>query len=78
MSFGAGIQVTVLGEMREIEVYIMKTQQADGVDAHSLAVDPLFLDPENGNFRFKSGSPALEMGIVPIDLARVGLRSTKL
>ena len=38
----------------------------------------MFIDPENGDFRFKSGSPALEMGIVPIDLTKVGLRSTKL
>ena len=56
----------------------MKKQQGDGVDAHSLAVDPLFLDPENGDFSLKPGSPALEMGIVPIDFANVGLRSTKL
>ena len=76
MSFGAGIQVTVLGEMREIEVYTMKKQQGDGVDVHSLVVDPLFVDPENGDFSFKLGSPALEMGIVPIDFAKVGLRST--
>ena len=51
--------------------------QRDGVDANSRAVDPLFVDPENGDFRFKPGSPALEMGIVPIDLSKVGLRTTK-
>ena len=78
MSFEVGIQVTFLGEMREIEVYTMKKQQGDGVDAHSLAVDPLFVDPENGDFSFKPGSPALKLGIVPIDFAKVGLRSTKL
>jgi hypothetical protein len=41
----------------------------------SLAVDPLFVDPENGDFRFKPGSPALKMGIVPIDLSEIGLRN---
>jgi len=51
--------------------------QRSGVDAHSQAVDPLFVDPENGDFRFKPGSPALELGIVPIDLSKVGLRSDK-
>ena len=47
-------------------------------NSHLQDVDPMFIDPENGDFRFKPGSPALEMGIVPIDLTKVGLRSTKL
>ena len=45
-----------------------------GVDANSLAADPLFVDPENGDFRFKPDSPALKLGIVQIDLSKVGLR----
>ena len=48
----------------------------DGVDVHSQAVDPLFIDPKNGDFRFKPGSPALKLGFVPIDLSKVGLRDT--
>ena len=56
---------------------MLKKHQNDGVDAHSLAVDPLFVDPENGDFRFKPESPALKMGIVPIDLSKIGLRTTK-
>ena len=51
--------------------------QRDMVDANSRAVDPMFVDPENGDFRFQPGSPALEMGIVPFDLAKVGLRTTE-
>ena len=54
---------------------MLKKQQRDGVDANSLAVDPLFVNPENGDFRFKPGSPALKLGIVPIDLSKVGLRT---
>ena len=49
--------------------------QHDGVDANSRAVDPLFVDPENGDFRFKPDSPALKMGIVPFDMSKVGLRT---
>ena len=49
--------------------------QRDGVDAHSLAVDPMFVDPENGDFSFKPDSPALKLGFVPIDLSEVGLRT---
>jgi hypothetical protein len=53
---------------------MLKKQQADGVDGHSLAVDPLFVDPANGNFRLKPNSPALKQGIVPFDMSKVGLR----
>uniref|UniRef100_UPI00356A13B0 right-handed parallel beta-helix repeat-containing protein n=1 Tax=Pontiella sp. TaxID=2837462 RepID=UPI00356A13B0 len=45
-----------------------------GVDKNSMAVDPLFVDPENGDFRFRPDSPALKMGIVPFDRSRAGLR----
>ena len=45
----------------------------DGIETHSLAMDPLFVDPENGDFRFAPDSPALKLGIVPIDLSKVGL-----
>ena len=49
-------------------------QQRDGVDVHSLAADPLFVDPANGDFRLKPGSPAVKLGFIPIDLSKVGLR----
>ncbi|WP_146402561.1 right-handed parallel beta-helix repeat-containing protein [Planctomycetes bacterium CA13] len=55
---------------------MLNKQQSDGVDAHSVAIDPLFVDPENGDFRFKLESPALKLGITPIDLSQIGLRST--
>ncbi len=52
----------------------LKEQQDKGIDANSLSVDPLFVDPENGDFRFNPDSPALKMGIVPIDVSEIGLR----
>jgi hypothetical protein len=52
---------------------MLKKQQRDGVDVHSLAVDPLFIDPANGDFRLRSDSPALKLGFAPIDLSKVGL-----
>ncbi|WP_372897858.1 right-handed parallel beta-helix repeat-containing protein, partial [Stieleria sp.] len=61
----------------ELAKQMLKKQQGDGVDANSRATDPMFVDPENGDFRFKPGSPALEMGIVPIDLSQIGLRNTE-
>ncbi|QDV41125.1 hypothetical protein Enr13x_09630 [Stieleria neptunia] len=61
----------------ELGKQMLEKQQADGVDANSRAADPMFVDPEHGDFRFKPGSPALEMGIVPIDLSQIGLRTTE-
>jgi len=55
----------------------LATLQREGVDANSHAVDPMFVDPGNGDFRYRPGSPAMQMGIVPIDLSKVGLRPAK-
>ncbi|MGI9470419.1 MAG: right-handed parallel beta-helix repeat-containing protein [Rubripirellula sp.] len=51
--------------------------QGDGTDSHSLAVDPMFVDPSHGDFRLKPGSPAIEMGFVPFDVSKVGLLDEK-
>jgi hypothetical protein len=48
--------------------------QARGHDAHSLVADPRFADPESGDFRLPSDSPAFQVGFQPIDLGKVGPR----
>ena len=53
---------------------VLDKGRRDGIDAHSLAVDPLFVDPANGDFRLKPDSPALKLGFAPIDLSKIGLR----
>jgi len=53
---------------------MLAKQQQDKVDMNSKATDPLFVDPANGDFRFKPNSPALKMGVVPLDLSKVGLQ----
>lgn len=52
---------------------MLAAQQRDGIDIHSLAVDPHFVDPANGDFRLKADSPALSLGFVPFDMSKVGL-----
>ncbi|MDC0177901.1 right-handed parallel beta-helix repeat-containing protein [Polaribacter sp.] len=57
---------------------LIAKNQKNGVDKNSKAVDPLFVDAENGDFRFKPDSPALEMGIKPIDFSKIGLRKVNI
>ena len=47
--------------------------QALGFDHHSVWADPLFLDPVNGDFRVKPGSPALKLGFCNFDTKNFGL-----
>lgn len=53
---------------------MLKRQRRSGVDKNSQAVDPMFVDPANGDFSFKPDSPALKMGIKPIDVSKAGLK----
>ena len=53
--------------------YLSKAR-GKGREEHSVVGEPLFRDPEKGDFRFKRGSPAAKLGIQPIDLRKAGLR----
>ena len=46
-----------------------------GYDVKSTVADPMFVDAENDDFRLRPESPALELGIVPIDMGRIGIRT---
>jgi hypothetical protein len=48
--------------------------QKTGQDVHSVIADPLFVDPEHGDFTLRPDSPALALGFQPIDLSQVGPR----
>lgn len=51
--------------------------QATGQDEHSIAADPLFVDPGQGDFRLKPDSPAVAKGFQPIDVTESGLVGEK-
>ncbi|TWU44383.1 hypothetical protein Q31b_19190 [Novipirellula aureliae] len=46
--------------------------RAAGLEKSSLVGDPMFVDPANGDFRFKPGSPASKLGIEPLDTSKMG------
>ncbi len=48
--------------------------QAMGFEKESMIGDPLFVDPAGDDYRLRSDSPALQLGFVPIDVTRIGVR----
>ena len=52
----------------------LEVWQKRGHDLHSLIAEPGFRNPKKLDFRLRAGSPALKLGIKPIDLTTVGPR----
>ena len=50
----------------------LEAAQAKGIELHSLATDPQFVDPARGDFRLKPTSPALALGFEQIDQGKIG------
>lgn len=64
------------GEMAFDKAYDVAALRRLGIDRHSFVVDPQLRDAANRDFVFSPGSPALEMGIEPLDVTEVGPRAT--
>jgi len=52
----------------------LETERVFGIEEHSMAADPLFTDPVNGDYSFGEDSPARALGIEPFDMSLVGPR----
>ncbi len=52
----------------------IKQWQKAGFDQHSVFADPKFTNPRRGDFSLKPGSPAEQIGFLPIDISTVGPR----
>ena len=64
-----------IGRNRPAEsvVYSLEQWRNLGFDVHSQFADPLFVDPENGDFRLRPDSKALELGFTEFALDSFGL-----
>jgi hypothetical protein len=51
-----------------------ETWKAQGLDVGSVAANPLFVDPERGDFALRPESPAYKLGFQAIDVSQVGPR----
>ena len=51
---------------------------ANDCDRNSIVGDPMFVDPANGDYSLKDGSPALEMGFKNFPMDRFGVQKTVL
>ena len=47
-----------------------------GFDEGGICADPLFVDPEAGDYRLRPDSPALNIGFVPFDYSKAGCEKT--
>ena len=43
-----------------------------GQDRHSLVADPLFVDPDNDDYRLRADSPAFKLGFKAIPVEKIG------
>ena len=70
---------------KEIDRNLFTTSAADrakfaanGCDAHSLVGEPMFMDPDKGDYRVKAGSPALQLGFKNFPMDQFGVTSPRL
>ncbi len=60
----------------DCKAHIAKMQKLlPTLESDSIVADPMFADIQNGDFSFLPGSPAIAMGIKPIDVKRIGVTS---
>jgi hypothetical protein len=69
--FKATVHFRPLGN--KSEDYSLAEWQALGLDEHSIYSDPLFINPESGDYRVHNDSPAIRLGFKNFDMNRFGL-----
>lgn len=63
------------GEPIKFKKLSIEKWQKQGQDIHSIFADPLFVDPQHGDFNLQDDSPAFKIGFEPIDMTAIGPRT---
>lgn len=78
----APIRITSWGKFIDHNAFrdstFLAKAQRNNTDRNSVAGDPMFLDPVNGNYQVADGSPALKCGFVNFEMDRFGVVSPRL
>ncbi|MEI6500456.1 MAG: right-handed parallel beta-helix repeat-containing protein, partial [Armatimonadota bacterium] len=61
------------GEPVKFHEFTLEEWQAKGQEKDSIIADPMFVDPDNGNFTLKAGSPVSKIGFKPFDYSKAGV-----
>jgi hypothetical protein len=56
----------------------MEEWKQEGYDLNGVVADPLFVDPENGNYQVKENSPALKLGFMNFSMDEFGHEMTRI
>jgi len=67
------VQIGLLENKNVPKQFSFAEWQKMGFDEHSIIADPLFVDPENDDYRLKSDSPAFKLGFRQINIEKIGL-----
>ena len=76
VTFQRNLYWNASGEPWTFEGMTLAERQAAGDDAGSIVEDPLFVDPRNGDFHLRPGSPAAKIGFAEFDYSQAGVYGT--
>lgn len=74
-NFQARVDVSIRHPGIKSKYMALDEWQSHGLDENSILSDPLFTDPENGDFSLNSNSPAFKIGFEEFPLDSFGLRN---
>jgi hypothetical protein len=73
VKFERNLYFDASGAAVDFQGLTLAQRQEKGWDLGSIVEDPQFVDPANGDFRLKPGSPAAKIGFEPFDYSKAGL-----
>ena len=62
----SSIKFSAIGEDQQLCIAVPPRGASGGMDRHSIIADPLFADPDVGDFNLNPKSPAFNLGFKPI------------